>query len=146
MEAQAFSLAASRFQPVLSACLALAPVIHWGGQFRFGLLRTSPEVNRTMGMWGFSMLGFRQVPRWSFSPGWTDLVQRFPECGAPLCTAGLAFAAYGFHWLAMACRRYIDSSARPGGWRAIALIFLSVLGVDVFPRAGDIPVMLSLSA
>src|SRR5260370_32225681 len=55
--------------------------------------------------------------------------------------AGLAFTAYGIHWLAMAHRRYIDSSARPDGWMAIAFLFLSILGVDVFRRAGDIPVM-----
>jgi hypothetical protein len=42
----------------------------------------------------------------------------------------------------MSYRRYIDSSAQPDGWMAIAFLFLSILGVDVFRRAGDIPVML----
>ena len=42
----------------------------------------------------------------------------------------------------MSFRRYIDSSAQPDGWMAIAFLFLSILGADVFRRAGDIPVML----
>jgi hypothetical protein len=46
--------------------------------------------------------------------------------------ASLAFPAYGIHWFAMAHYRYIDSSARPDGGMAIAFLFLSILGVDVF--------------
>jgi hypothetical protein len=42
----------------------------------------------------------------------------------------------------MAHRRYIDSSAQLDGWMAIAFLFLSILGVDVFRRSGDIPVMI----
>jgi hypothetical protein len=56
--------------------------------------------------------------------------------------AALAFTAYGIHWFAMAHRKYIDSSAQPDGWIAIAFLFHSLLGVDVFRRAGDIPVMI----
>jgi hypothetical protein len=61
---------------------------------------------------------------------------------APLYMAGLAFTAYGIHWFAMAHRRYIDSNVQLDGWMAIAFLFLSMLGVDVFWRAGDIPVMI----
>jgi hypothetical protein len=61
---------------------------------------------------------------------------------APLYMAGLAFTAYGIHWFAMAHRRYIGSSPQPDGWMAIAFLFISILGVDVFGRAGDIPVMI----
>ena len=70
-----------------------------------------------------------------------DVVQRVQECGS-LYMAGLAFTAYGIHWFAMAHRRFIDSSAQLDGWMAIAFLFLSILGVDVFRRAGDIPVMI----
>ena len=42
----------------------------------------------------------------------------------------------------MAHRRYIETSAVPDGWMAIAFLFLSILGVDVFRRAGDIPLMI----
>ena len=61
---------------------------------------------------------------------------------APLYMAGLAFTAYGIHWFAMAHQRYIDSNVQLDGWMAIAFLFLSMLGVDVFWRAGDIPVMI----
>jgi hypothetical protein len=59
-----------------------------------------------------------------------------------LYMAGLAFTAYGIHWFAMAHRRYIDSTAQLDGWMAIAFLFLSILGVDVFWRSADIPVMM----
>jgi hypothetical protein len=42
----------------------------------------------------------------------------------------------------MAHRRYIDSSAQSDGWMAIAFLFISILGTNVFQRAGDIPVMI----
>jgi hypothetical protein len=42
----------------------------------------------------------------------------------------------------MAHRRYIGSSSAPDGWMAIAFLFLSVLGADVFFRSGDVPVTL----
>ena len=135
METQAFSLAASRFQP---AAIGMFGLWHWFSEtqrrseqndWNVGLLDAGvrqflADVSLLVGLAGFNV--FRNA--------------------APVCTAGLAFTAYGFHWFAMAYWRYIDSSARPDGWMAIALIFLSVLGVDVFRRAGDIPVMLSLSA
>jgi hypothetical protein len=30
----------------------------WGGQALFGFPKSSPEVNRTLGLWGFWMPGF----------------------------------------------------------------------------------------
>jgi hypothetical protein len=59
----------------------------------------------------------------------------------PLFMAGLAFTAYGIHWFAMAHRRFINSSAAPDAWMAIAFFLLSVLGIIVFLGAGDIPVV-----
>src|ERR1700677_289455 len=56
--------------------------------------------------------------------------------------AGLAFTAYGIHWFSMAHRRYINSSVQLDGWMAVAFLFLSILSVDVFWRARDIPVMI----
>jgi hypothetical protein len=53
METQAFSFAASRFVPVAIGFFGLGTGYYiWGGQALFGFPRTSPEVNRTMGMWG----------------------------------------------------------------------------------------------
>lgn len=56
--------------------------------------------------------------------------------------AGPAFTAYGVHWFAIAHRRYIDASNQPDGWMAIAFLLISILGIDVFRRVADIPVMI----
>ena len=113
----------------------------WGGQALFGFPKPSPEVNRTMGMWGFWMPGFLQFLTGIYlmvGLTWFDVFGN----AAPLYMAGLAFTAYGIHWFAMAHRRYIDSSTQPDGWMAIGFLFLSVLGAGVFLKAGDIPVMI----
>src|SRR5437588_12553421 len=61
METQAFTFAASRFVPVAIGFFGLGTgYFIWGGQALFGFPKTSPEVNRTMGMWGFWMPGFMQ--------------------------------------------------------------------------------------
>jgi hypothetical protein len=46
--------------------------------------------------------------------------------------------AYGIHWLQW---RIAATSIQEHGWMAIAFLFISILGVDVFRRAGDTPVM-----
>jgi len=119
----------------------------WGGNAVFGYPKeTTPEINRTMGLWGFWMPGFMQ-----FITGITLLIgltwfNVFAKPGAtstsPLYMAALAFTAYGIHWFAMAQRRYIGASALPDAWMAMAFFLLSILGVIVFALAGDIPVMI----
>jgi hypothetical protein len=142
METQAFSFAASRFVPVAIGFFGLGTgYFIWGGQALFGFPTTSPEVNRTMGMWGFWMPGFMQFLTGVYLLVGLTWFNVFGNA-APLYMAALAFTAYGIHWFAMAHHRYIDSSAQPDGWMAIAFLFLSILGTDVFRRAGDIPVMI----
>jgi hypothetical protein len=58
---------------------------------------------------------------------------------APLYMAALRSQLTACGWFAMSYRRYIDSSAQPHGWMAIAFLFLSILEVDVFRRAGTTP-------
>ena len=141
MEPHVFRFASSPFVPIAIGFFGLGTgYLVWGGQALFDLPKTSPEVNKTLGLWGFWMPGFMQ-----FLTGiclFTGLTW-FNVFGnsAHLYMAALAFTAYGIHWFAMAHRRYIDSSAQPDGWMAIAFLFLSLLGVDVFRRSGDIPVM-----
>lgn len=111
----------------------------WGGQALFGYPKSSPEVNKTMGMWALWMPGAMQ-----FVTGivlligltWFNVFGNTP----PLYMAAVAFTAYGIHWFAMAHRRFIDSSAEPDAWMAIPYFLLSVLGVVVFFGANDIPV------
>src|SRR5258705_13094563 len=142
MEGQTLSLVGSPFVPVAIGFFGLgAGYFVWGGQALFDFPKSSPDVNRTMGMWGFWMPGFLQFLTGVYlivGLTWFDVFGNT----APLYMAGLAFTAYGIHWFAMAHRRYIGSSTRLDGWMAIAFLFLSILGVDVFRRSGDIPVMI----
>jgi hypothetical protein len=135
------SLAHSPFVPVAIGFFGLgAGYFVWGGQALFDFPKASPDVNRTMGMWGFWMPGFLQFITGVYlivGLTWFDVF----GSAAPLYMAGLAFTAYGIHWFAMAHRRYIGSSSAPDAWIAIAFLFLSALGADVFLRVGDTPVM-----
>jgi hypothetical protein len=142
METQTFTLASSHFVPIAIGFFGLATgYFIWGGQALFGFPKTSPEVNRTMGLWGFWMPGFMQFITGVYLLIGLTWFNVFGNA-APLYMAALAFTAYGVHWFAMGYRRYINSSDQPDGWMAIAFLFLSILGVYVFQRAGDIPVMI----
>src|SRR3984885_1654805 len=142
METQTLTFASSPFVPVAIGFFGLGTgYFIWGGQALFGFPKTSPEVNRSLGLWGFWMPGFMQFLTGIYlliGLTWFNVFGK----AAPLYMAGLAFTAYGIHWFAMAHRRYIDSTAQLDGWMAIAFLFLSILGVDVFWRAGDIPVLI----
>src|SRR3989442_14476432 len=136
METQAFSFAGSRFVPVAIGFFGLGTgYFIWGGQALFGFPKTSPEVNRTMGMWGFWMPGFMQ-----FITGVYLLIGLtwFNVFGgvAPLYMAGLPLTAYGLHLFSMAPRRCIQASAGADGRLAVAFLFLSILGGVGFPRDG----------
>ena len=61
METQTFTFASSQYVPIAIGFFGLATgYFIWGGQALFGFPKTSPEVNRTMGLWGFWMPGFMQ--------------------------------------------------------------------------------------
>jgi hypothetical protein len=111
----------------------------WGGQALFGYPRATPEVNKSIGMWGFWMPGFMQFITGVYLMVGMTWFGVFAK-SAPLYMAALAFTAYGIHWFAMAHRRYIGSSADADGWMAIAFLILSILGVVIFIMVNDIPV------
>ena len=142
MDTQTFTFASSHYVPIAIGFFGLATgYFIWGGQALFGFPKPSPEVNRTMGMWGFWMPRFMQFITGVYLLIGLTWFNVFGNA-APLYMAALAFTAYGVHWFAMGYRRYINSSDQPDGWMAIAFLFLSILGVYVFGRAGDIPVMI----
>ena len=61
MEAQVFTFASSPFVPVAIGFFGLGTgYFIWGGQALFGFPKASPDVNRTLGIWGFWMPGFLQ--------------------------------------------------------------------------------------
>ena len=142
MTAETLSLVSSPFWPVAIGFFGLATgYLVWGGQALSGFPKSSPEVNRTMGMWGFWMPGFCQFITGVYllvGLTWFNVFGNAPA----LYMAGLAFTVYGIHWFAMAHRRYIDSSAAPDAWMTIPFLFMSVLGAYVFSKAGDTPVMI----
>ncbi len=142
MEPQVLKFASSPFVPIAIGFFGLATgYLVWGGQELFGIPEASPEVNKTMGLWGFWMPGFMQFLAGTYLFVGLTWFNVFGNA-APLYMAALAFTAYGVHWFAMAHRRYVGASSQPDGWMAIAFLFLSLLGVLVFGRAGDIPVMI----
>jgi hypothetical protein len=117
METQALTFTNSPFWPVAIGFFGLGVgYFIWGGQALFGFPKPSPEVDRTMGMWGFWMPGFLQFLTGVYlmiGLTWFDVFGN----AAPLYMAGLAFTAYGIHWFAMTHRRYIDSSTQLDGNR-----------------------------
>ena len=75
MQAQVFTFASSPFVPVAIGFFGLGTgYFIWGGQALFGFPKSSPEVNRTLGLWGFWMPGFMQFR--------VNLVQRLRQSGA----------------------------------------------------------------
>ena len=141
MEAHVFTFASSPFVPIAIGFFGLGTgYLIWGGQALTGFPKTSPEVNKSLGLWGFWMQGFMQFLTGIYLLIGLTWFNVFGHA-APLYMAALAFTAYGIHWFAMAHRRYINSAVELDGWMAIGFLFLSLLGVDVFARSGDIPVM-----
>ena len=146
MEPQAFTFASSPFVPVAIGFLAWVPAtsslhLGWSGLVWFSQDQSRSQPNP--GLMGFLDAGLHAAPHGHLSVDRITWFNVFSNA-APLYMAGLAFTAYGIHWFAMAHRRYIDSSAQLDGWMALAFLFLSILGVDVFRRSGDIPVMIIL--
>src|ERR1700745_3072774 len=61
MEAQTFTFTSSPFVPIAIGFFGLGTgYFIWGGQALLGFPKATPEVNKTMGMWGFWMPGFMQ--------------------------------------------------------------------------------------
>jgi hypothetical protein len=134
------SVAPSAYAPVAIGFFGLAVgYFIWGGQALFGFPKDSPEVARTMGIWGFWMPGFMQFITGVYlivGLTWFGVFQGDP----PLYMAGLAFTAYGIHWFCLAHRRYVGASSAPDAWMAIAFLLISILGAAIFASAGSIPV------
>lgn len=111
----------------------------WGGQALFGFPKETPDVNRTIALWGLWMNGFMQFVTGVYLMAGLTWFGVFTNA-APLYMAALAFTAYGVHWFAVGYRRYIGASTVPEGWMAIPFTVLSILGASVFFSAGDAPV------
>jgi hypothetical protein len=140
MSTQEISLAPSAFVPVAIGFFGLAVgYFVWGGQALFGFPKETPEVNRTMGLWGFRMPGIMQFITGVYLTvglSWFGVFER----DSSLYMAAVAFTAYGIHWLALAYRRYVGASSEPDAWMAIPFLGMSILGAIVSVAAGSIAV------
>src|SRR5258707_11922727 len=115
MEAQAFSFASSPFAPLAIGFFGLGTgYFIWGGQALFGFPKASPEVNRTLGVWGFWMPGFMQFLTGIYLLTGLTWFNVFGNA-APLYMAGLALTPCVIHWFAVAFRRYIGFRAPADG-------------------------------
>jgi hypothetical protein len=110
----------------------------WGGQALFGFPKDTPEVSRTISLWGIWMNGFMQFITGVYLMVGLTWFGVFMDA-APLYMAALAFTAFGVHWFAVAYRRYTGASPKPEGWMAIPFALLGLLGTIVFFAAGDAP-------
>jgi hypothetical protein len=97
MTTQEISLAPSVFVPVAIGFFGLAVgYFVWGGQALFDFPKDTPEVNRTMGLWGFWMPGFMQfITGVYLTVGltWFGVFDKDP----PLYMAAVAFTTYGIY-------------------------------------------------
>lgn len=92
------------------------------------------EADKPVVRWCARMFGFMQFVIGAILAvglAWFGVL----ENAAPLYMAAVGFTAY---WVAAAHRRYVGVSPLPEGWMAIAFLLLSIFGVLVFCRAGDI--------
>ncbi|MGB6987435.1 MAG: hypothetical protein WBD74_15790 [Candidatus Aquilonibacter sp.] len=136
-----FVLQTSDYVPLAIGFFGLATgYFIWGGQEFFGWPADSPDVDKSMGMWGVWMPGFMQLVAGTYIFVGLTWFQVFK--GAPLYMAGLAFTAYGVHWFVIGSRRFFQADARPEAWMAIAFFLISLLGLLIFSGAGDVPVAL----
>src|SRR5260370_27338150 len=95
MEMQAVTFASSPFVPVAIGFFGLGTgYFIWGGQALFAFPKTSPEVNRTLGLWGFWMPGFMQFLTGIYILTGLTWINVF-RSAAPLYMAGLSSTPLG---------------------------------------------------
>ena len=139
MDTQTLTFAASPFVPVAIGFFGLGTgYFIWGGQALFGFPKANPEVNKTMGMWGFWMPGFMQFITGVYLFAGLTLFGTFRT--PALYMAALAFVAYGVHWFAIGWNRSREGDPRVMVGVTVAYFLLSILGIIVFFHAGDHPV------
>ena len=130
----------STFVPVVLGLFGLGTgYLIWGPQELFGYPERDPSVDRSMGVWGIWMPGFCQLVTGILLFVGLTWFQVFQD--KPLYMAALAFSAYGIHWFALGWNRLKQADPRVNLGMAVAFTLISVLGVIVFAKAKDYPVM-----
>jgi hypothetical protein len=132
------SLPASPFPPIAVGFLGLGTgYLIYGPQELLGFPERDASVDFGTGMWGIWMPGFMQFLTGTYLFLGLTLFGTFTD--PILYMVALAFTAYGVHWFAIGWNRQADPWANLG--MAVAFTVISVLGIVVFGKAADYPVM-----
>ena len=135
------SLPASPFPPLALGFFGLGTgYLIYGPQELFGWPQRDVGVDFGTGMWGIWMPGFCQFLTGTYLFLGLTLFGTFTSM-APLYMAALAFTAYGVHWFAIGWNRLRQADPRANFGMAVAFMLISVLGIVVFGKAKDYPVM-----
>jgi hypothetical protein len=132
MESQAFTFAASRLVPIATGFFGLGSLYFiWGRQASW-FPKTSPQVNKTLGIWGFWMPGFML-----FITGVYPLIDLawfnvFGDVAPGLLHPLVCHGSSSLH-RGERRARWLDGDR---------VLVPQHSRVDVFRRAGDIPVMI----
>lgn len=137
----AISLPQSPFPPIALGFFGLGTsYLIYGPQELLGFPQRDTGVDLGTGVWGIWMPGFCQLLAGTcLFPGLT-FFGTF-TASPPLYTAALAFSAYGVRWFALGWNRLKQADPGVNLGMALAFSLISVLGIIVFAKAKDYPVM-----
>jgi hypothetical protein len=134
------NLAQSPFPPLAVGFMGLGTgYLIYGTQELFAYPKRNASVDLGTGIWGLWMPGFMQLFAGIYLFAGLTLFGTFTK-SPPLYMAGLAFTAYGVHWLALGWTRMSGTDVRVQLGMSIAFISISALGAVIFFTAGDWPV------
>jgi hypothetical protein len=137
----AISLPQSPFPPLALGFFGLGTgYLIYGPQELLGWPQRDGSVDFGTGMWGIWMPGFCQFLTGTYLFLGLTLFGTFTSA-PPLYMAALAFSAYGVHWFAIGWNRLRQADPRSNFGMAIAFTVISVLGIVVFGKVADYPVM-----
>ena len=137
----AITLPQSPFPPIALGFFGLGTgYLIYGPQELLGFPKRDASVDFGTGVWGIWMPGFCQFLTGTYLFLGLTLFGTFTAT-TPLYMAALAFSAYGVHWFALGWNRLKQVDPRVNLGMALAFTLISVLGVIVFAKAKDYPVM-----
>jgi hypothetical protein len=135
------SLPQSPFPPIAVGFMGLGTgYMVYGPQELFGWPKRDERVDFATGMWGIWMPGFMQFITGIYLWSGLTLFGTFAKSPGDYMVA-LAFTAYGVHWFAIGWNRLRRADPRANIGMTVAFTIISVLGIIVFLKAKDYPVM-----
>lgn len=108
-----------------------------GGQALFQRPKKCPEVDKTIGAWGFWMGGFMPFVTGVYlmvGLSWFAVYTAKP----PLYLFAVTLTAYGVQWFVGGWRRYVGAGDGLEGWMSAPFVLLSLLGTLILFRIGAV--------